>query len=1125
MKKVFLSILLSLFIISVFAQTNSYTRADTIHLTNTAKNTTVLIDGKLRVLRATSGNVTDSVYTKGTDGFFHLIKIATPVNGVLSGLTLSVSGSTLTVQPGTWRITNTIYSKNTTTIFTLSARDSVLSGYETVYADSANSIHIAVGMFSLNPVEPAIPSGDVRVGAALITPSGTTTGGSSSGTVAATNGLHMRLDSVALGGTLSQPTTIQFSNLTPLSFRDSTGNFQNNFNTTGFTSSYTASGTTYKLVNSQFGSSLGYSIGANITGISATQSGGLVVTDGNLHKGLMADATIDTANMTLYPKSYVTSEWVSHHGGISSDSTLYKTDGHIFVNRNVIVDTTGSLDIITQTSHGTFNEVFWNDNGVAMNSGGGSIQSSFRTQPVDTTGASAEWGIGSIGMHIGSDSVGIRAWNGGGYGIKYSGPSSYRNIGTDTLSIPPIGWVIRYVAAHSGTSYTAGYGLNLTGTVFKADSILLASKLWALAAFNTKAQDASVYQPIGTYLTPTNTQPVSNKTFLPANTVETPAGTAGTDSVMVKHSGQMRAISATYYGTGGSGVTGTGTVNTIPKVTNATGPVIGDSHIIDNGTNIIHGSVTSVSGGDIWFYGTSITQGQGASPGTSYRYSTLLAGALGLTEHNFGVSGQVASALNLTTIPTKGSTDRYIVFEFGTNEVLTSVSTSAFTTALNADIANALGKGWTAANVVVIGCFYSTFTSGNNTALLAMNAAAKAVAVAGGYMFVDEYLPMSTSMAPLLIPTAGNIHPTNEGHRIASKLALAAITANYNVTTQNTIMPGLVELSSLKARNLPSVSDTTATYLIAADSLGNIGFVDQTRNKFTLNRTILNGNLIQSGAAYPGTYDTKIDNLFNLNAKFFSTFTSTRYNYIQIGDASLNMNLYSSYLGGTINLITSGGTDGGSVTAATAQASGQFLIPNQLNIANLKLIDCTTAGFHANITLFNTNGNTVYSNNYTNGDQIFNTVTGEAMRVTHGNRLLIGTATDDTKNLLQVAGSARAKSFVTYASPSAVNSTATLTAAQEASGYITTTSAAAVTMTTTTAAALATQIGAVQGTGYPITIDNTAGANTTTLALGTGFTQLPGVSTSLTVPSGTTGVGTWLITFVSATAATISRIQ
>lgn len=98
MKKVFLSIFISLFIISAFAQTNSYTRADTIHLTNTAKNTTVLIDGKLRVLRATAGSGTDSVYSKGSDGFVHLIKVTS--GSFINNSTTLQTGATFNIKYG-----------------------------------------------------------------------------------------------------------------------------------------------------------------------------------------------------------------------------------------------------------------------------------------------------------------------------------------------------------------------------------------------------------------------------------------------------------------------------------------------------------------------------------------------------------------------------------------------------------------------------------------------------------------------------------------------------------------------------------------------------------------------------------------------------------------------------------------------------------------------------------------------------------------------------------------------------------------------------------------------------------------------------------------------------------------
>src|ERR1700761_7816568 len=68
---------------------------------------------------------------------------------------------------------------------------------------------------------------------------------------------------------------------------------------------------------------------------------------------------------------------------------------------------------------------------------------------------------------------------------------------------------------------------------------------------------------------------------------------------------------------------------------------------------------------------------------------------------------------------------------------------------------------------------------------------------------------------------------------------------------------------------------------------------------------------------------------------------------------------------------------------------------------------------------------------------------------------------------------------------SAINATATATAAQVITGYITSTSAAATTITLPTGTLLGAALGASKGTVFDLIVDNTGGANTVTLAVAT----------------------------------------
>ena len=111
----------------------------------------------------------------------------------------------------------------------------------------------------------------------------------------------------------------------------------------------------------------------------------------------------------------------------------------------------------------------------------------------------------------------------------------------------------------------------------------------------------------------------------------------------------------------------------------------------------------------------------------------------------------------------------------------------------------------------------------------------------------------------------------------------------------------------------------------------------------------------------------------------------------------------------------------------------------------------------------------------------------------------------------------------------AINATATATAAQVITGYITSTSAAATTITLPTGTLLGAALSATAGTVMDLYVDNTAGASTVTIAVATNgilssaAADTPGSFGDLTVPAGVTGLARFTIMFSSATAYVFTR--
>ena len=117
-----------------------------------------------------------------------------------------------------------------------------------------------------------------------------------------------------------------------------------------------------------------------------------------------------------------------------------------------------------------------------------------------------------------------------------------------------------------------------------------------------------------------------------------------------------------------------------------------------------------------------------------------------------------------------------------------------------------------------------------------------------------------------------------------------------------------------------------------------------------------------------------------------------------------------------------------------------------------------------------------------------------------------------------------------HPSTAAINATATATAAEVATGYITSTSASPTTITLPTGTLLGAALGAARGTVLELYVDNTAGASTVTIAVATnGILSAAAAAGSgagaglLTVASGATGIGRFTIMFSSATAYVFTR--
>jgi len=191
------------------------------------------------------------------------------------------------------------------------------------------------------------------------------------------------------------------------------------------------------------------------------------------------------------------------------------------------------------------------------------------------------------------------------------------------------------------------------------------------------------------------------------------------------------------------------------------------------------------TGDTVYFFGDSITVGVGASVEAN-RWTTLLSVAKGWTENNSGASGTVITentcrpVFELSAIPNKTASLRYLFISFGVNDAFVNpeITPEAYTAAIEAAVANAVGKGWPAYRIIILSPFFTTYDGNHinycNPTLsdearkqLFVTAAENAV-VNTETNFVDVFNTMKDNGGSGLL--ADQIHPNDSGYAYVDSL-------------------------------------------------------------------------------------------------------------------------------------------------------------------------------------------------------------------------------------------------------------------------------------------------------------------------------------------------------------------
>lgn len=352
----------------------------------------------------------------------------------------------------------------------------------------------------------------------------------------------------------------------------------------------------------------------------------------------------------------------------------------------------------------------------------------------------------------------------------------------------------------------------------------------------------------------------------------------------------------------------------------------------DPATNSFYKSVVAkpFTSGNIYFFGDSITGGTGSTGGQ--RFAAILAARLGLTEVNNGVSasmlekrspidpsGGVNMIDRISTIPTKGGSDRFIVFVYGINDVnYAGVNYTAanfetdYTTVINA----CLAKGWSPQEILITSTPYMNPTSygttgagGGTITLLRhqqFNTAAQNVAAALGTKYFDIFTYISDRGG--VFNLSDSVHPNNYGHYLMGIALANVLTRSVYYNNQSLAASGIVEFLDLFVKSNYVLPDS-GTKILGIDGNGAVGVANSLPAGFKLNAPWLLGGFRQYGALTAGAVVAD-DIYLKTSAVLRAHFTSNDawFGKIELLDTGARMVFRISYGGGSF--VWYGGSDG-----------------------------------------------------------------------------------------------------------------------------------------------------------------------------------------------------------------------